>query len=467
MHLSTKEATPLIRSWLNLCLAVLTTGGFYTQQAVQGGLVSAEPAPSPDALSGSYAIQVEQYDWGAGVSQVLLTLEKPAAAVSPEQFLVVEEKQSPLHSSPDIFQSRGELTITRTPRTVTAAYLCTREGKAVNFPSQYVTLELAVSPEEGSPLCFHPEQQHYRWAQPYQLAIELAPGETITAGVPRVAYPALAISRTPTARSLSLADSFTFHTFTGQSHTLPYASFTPQHTQGQKPRVVWLHGLGEGGSDPAIPLLGNRSTFFATPQFQSLTDGAYVLIPQCPTFWMDDGTGQNTAAGKSCYTADLMALIQSYLAAHPGVDPSRVYVGGCSNGGYMTMELLLNCPGFFAAAFPVCQAYEDDWISDQQLSALASTPIWFVHSEGDAVCPPHKSTFPTVERLRQLGAAELHLTRLGEISSPEQSVTYNPHYSWVPVLSGQVEENGLSLFSWLTRQALPTLAVCPPEDAQP
>ena len=53
------------------------------------------------------------------------------------------------------------------------------------------------------------------------------------------------------------------------------------------------------------------------------------------------------------------------------MDPYRVYIGGCSNGGYMTMNMVLRNPGFFAAAYPTCEAYMDQYISDVQIQQLA------------------------------------------------------------------------------------------------
>lgn len=454
----------MIKSWLNLCLAVLTAGTFYGHQAAQGGLISSEPQKNSGTLPGSYTMVVDSYDWGAGVSQVILTFNYKVYQVSASQFQVVEEKQARENSSVDMFQSQGALTITRAPRTVTAAYLSDEQGNRVNQASRFVTLELAVQPNVGSPLCFHSDQQHYLWADPYQLAIDLVPGSSLVAGNARTQYTSLAISRTPAGKRLSQADPFTMDRFTGTQHTLSYASYAPEPDGQQHPLVIWLHGLGEGGTDPSIPLLGNQSAVFAAPEFQSLMGGAYVLLPQCPTFWLDDGSGRTTQTGESCYTADLLALIQHYLDENPGIDRSRIYIGGCSNGGYMTIDLLLHAPGLFAAAFPVCQAYQDSWLTDAQIQLLTQTPIWFVHSQLDQVCPPAQSTFPTAERLLAAGGTQVRLTRLSEVEGPsglvqddpDATYTYNPHYVWVPVFNGQISDpfSGESLFSWLAAQTL-------------
>ena len=126
----------MIKSWLNLCLAILTAGSFYANQASQGGLVSASPVPGEDALSGSYSIIVNGYDWGSAVCGTIIEFDKPIKAVSPEQFFVVEEKQTLEH---------GDTTsIVREQRPVSAAFLCDENGTPVDSPSCYVSLELEV-----------------------------------------------------------------------------------------------------------------------------------------------------------------------------------------------------------------------------------------------------------------------------------------------------------------------------------
>ena len=129
----------------------------------------------------------------------------------------------------------------------------------------------------------------------------------------------------------------------------------------------------------------------------------------------------------------------------------------------MTMELLLRYPDFFAAGFPVCSAYEDRWISEDGLQNLLNVPIWFVHSELDTLCPPTKTTFPTVERLHAAGGKQFRLSRMTTVygdplpdsvsAEPQQ---YNPHFSWVPVLNGDIYDpaSGQTLFQWLVKQQL-------------
>ena len=45
--------------------------------------------------------------------------------------------------------------------------------------------------------------------------------------------------------------------------------------------------MGEGGSDsPALSIMANKANMFADESLQKYFEGAYVLVPQSPTFWM-------------------------------------------------------------------------------------------------------------------------------------------------------------------------------------
>ena len=71
-----------------------------------------------------------------------------------------------------------------------------------------------------------------------------------------------------------------------------YGEYRPSLDDKKHPLVIWLHGLGEGGTDPSIDLLANKVTALADEPFQNCMNQAYVLVPQCPTMWMDSGKGE-------------------------------------------------------------------------------------------------------------------------------------------------------------------------------
>ena len=138
---------------------------------------------------------------------------------------------------------------------------------------------------------------------------------------------------------------------------LSYGYYQPQVTTSNKlPLIIWLHGAGEGGSDNDIVTLGNEVTaLIDTPIQNYFKQGAWVLTPQAPTMWMDNGNGYTTD-GSSIYTENLMSLMDQFVKEHQEIDPNRIYIGGCSNGGFMTMNMIMNYPDYFAAAYPICDA---------------------------------------------------------------------------------------------------------------
>lgn len=178
------------------------------------------------------------------------------------------------------------------------------------------------------------------------------------------------------------------------------------------PLVVWLHGAGEG-QEPYRTVTGNKAVALGEQDIQDKLGGAaWVLTPSCPTFWMDpDGRGELVDDNQSAYSAAVKALIDDFVAAHgDAIDTSRIYVGGLSNGGFMTCRLVADNPGFFAAAVPVCAPWAGALGTKEEYEALAGTPMWWVQADDDPLVAPSthiKSAWP---HLLAAGAQDLHAT---------------------------------------------------------
>ena len=263
-----------------------------------------------------------------------------------------------------------------------------------------------------------------------------------------------------------LVDNFKFgHYATPDRRTLGFASFEPEYKGQRQPLIIWLHGGGEGGNtSPSLPIMGNKATALTQEKIQRYFGGAYVLAPQCPTMWMEGAGANGFADGKPLYEDILMSLIKDYVLANPGIDPNRIYLGGDSNGGYMTLCLIRDNPGYFAAGFPVCEGLADRLISDRDLRNLAQTPLWFVAAKTDTTLPPNEYSVPTVQRLQRIGA-EVYFTYFDDVHDTSgkyfkedgSAWEYPGHWSWIYVYNDEVSANidgrNIKLMEWLAAQS--------------
>ena len=412
----------------------------------------------------SYKTVTETFDWGPSVSKVIVNLGSTvkSSELNTGMFKVHVRRElaegaiSPVEAmreKKDAFISLGAESTSNKDiegdRQVTKAYVSDAQGNPVDS-GEYVTLEMAVSPTDtlGAALNFDLHTLFNNWVKQHY---------TITDGNRLVVDNNQGDIRPQ-------ADKFKYnHKLIGIHDSFPYASFEPEQAsaQNKKPLIIWLHGMGEGGNSPSLPIMGNKATQFADASIQKYFDGAYVLAPQARTYWMHGYNG--FADGTSIYSKTLMEMIKAYVAEHPGVDENRIYVGGDSNGGYMTMLLVRDNPGFFAAAFPTCEGLKDSLISKQDLANIAKTPIWFTAAKTDTVLPPKDYAVPTVERLKKAGA-DVHFSYFDNVidtsgkykKADGTPYEYMGHWSWIYVYNDQCEDtiNGkqVKLFQWMAEQ---------------
>lgn len=405
----------------------------------------------------SYRTVTEVFDWGPSVSKIVLNLGRKAtdAELDPEAFSVhVRRVLAEGSMTPQaVIAKRRNITLGAEAksdkdlageRTVTRAYRSDADGREKKN-GDYLTLELAVAPTDtlGAALNFDLNSFLNNWVT-----------ARYTVEEPRTKL----VVDNAQGDIRPQADRFTYGTMlTGSRGSFPYASYEPR--DGKKhPLIVWLHGMGEGGNSPSLPIMGNKAVAFAGEDIQRYFDGAYVFVPQARTYWMHGKTGFGD--GTSIYSEDLMEAIRTYVREHPGVDPDRIYVGGDSNGGYMTMLLVRDNPGFFAAAFPTCEGLKDSLITEADLQSLARTPLWFTAAKTDTVLPPDDYAVPTVARLKKAGA-DVQFSYFDKVA--DQSGLYKKadgtpyeypgHWSWIYVYNdaceATIDGRSVKLFDWL------------------
>ena len=420
-------------------------------------------------VTGTQKVEIIGEDWGPAVTKTIITLDQEvdASSIQKDDFKVKEIKNG-------IDWSTYQYALLESPRNVLAVYLSDSQGNRTDSQTgNILTIEMYVSPNEGSPFIYDVVDGGLnKWCTTYQLHITLANDATLSSVGEYVDLFDITATIDVTDvnnRICLVADDFNFNTFTdSEGVTYTYGEYVPtSSTTEKKPLVIWLHGAGEGGSDNYIDLLGNEVTALASQEFQSLfSGGAYILTPQSPTMWMDDGTGHYQSGDiGSCYREGLMELIEAYVAGNPNIDTNRIIIGGCSNGGYMTLDMMLTYPDYFAAGYPICEAFSDEFITDAQLQALVDNEvgIWFIHAMNDTAVIPQTTSIATYNRLIALGATNVYYStfetvvdttgRFDDIDG--NAYQYYGHWSWTYFFNNECvadSDASVTCWQWLASQ---------------
>jgi predicted peptidase len=249
-------------------------------------------------------------------------------------------------------------------------------------------------------------------------------------------------------------DAYSYHK---SSDGMNYRLFSPSRDgrdghwsgRGKRPLIVWLHGGGEGGLlsqnyyDNEPTLRANRGALgFSTPEAQKVFGGAYVVAPQAETFWLENGPK---------YSPRVRAIILDLIRRHP-IDPSRIYLAGCSNGGYLTMEMTSLYHDLFAAAVPICGVVRnfphtgDVVLTDAQLKSIR-TPSWLVCAKSDTTVPPVDNSEIAAKLIP--GAI---FTEFDTVT--KNGITYPGHWSWIYVARNDPQYHGQHVWQWMASKKL-------------
>ena len=135
------------------------------------------------------------------------------------------------------------------------------------------------------------------------------------------------------------------------------------------PVIVFLHGLGEKGTDSATTLQSKMSSH---GPFKRISQGrhfpALVFAPQSPGWW-SSGT---------------LKTFLEWIELNYRVDRSRIYLTGLSMGGGGTWDYLRFDSARIAAAIPVCGASSANQSASER-EALVKVPLFSVHNMDDGV----------------------------------------------------------------------------------
>ena len=464
-----------LKKMLKLGICGLLTTSIFTF----GSVSTTHAADVPEQLP-SYKTVTEAFDWGPAISKLVVNLGQPVNInqVDKNSFRVHVKRILPDGSitiAEALRRSNPNNTVLGTESKsdadlegdviITDAYVSDENGNRSYVRGNYVTIELKVAPNYvlTSPLNFDLNTFFNSWVDSQY---------TITAS--RIGNVANVVVNNKQGNIRPQADKFNYGAYSipfatdpanaGFNDSMAFASYEPKDNL-KHPLIVWLHGGGEGGTEPTLPIMGNKAVEFAEDSIQHYFGGAYVLAPQARNFWMLSygDQGMTFADRNAVYSHTLLGLIKKYAEEHPGVDTSRIYIGGDSNGGYMTLVMIRDNPGFFAAAFPTCEGLADSIITESDLRAIAQTPTWFIAAKTDTTLPPDKYVVPTYNRLRNIGA-DVHFSFFDRIvdetglytNDDGSAYEYPGHWSWIYVYNDRCEEviDGVNtkLFQWMANQ---------------
>lgn len=407
------------------------------------------------SLKGDYTAYLQGNDWGENLSQITVHLNQKVDgdSLNKKDFKITEVKDTFDWTKPD----KGVFEV-KNPRTIQAVYISDKTGKKVKDSSEYVTFKMGATPYEGRYYFLSPDAASSQYPEKYELNIKLQKDAKLTSEGNKVEK----LTVSPKIKSLKTdADQFKVAKFHAKDNVdYQYAYFEPKEKSDTL--VVWLHGLLEGGSkntDPYITLLSNKARILADEPFQKTIGNANVLVPQCPSFWMDKSgkdelvNGKIVSDGTSYYLDSLHELIQSYKEK---VGAKKVLIAGCSNGGYMGMLMAKTYGKEYDGYMLICEAMEDRFLSDSDIQKLKDLPLYFVYSKDDPTVIPSENEEPTIARLKAAGAKNVQVAHFehivdqtGKIKDEKgQPYDFGGHSSWVYFFDNAVNTNDTNVNAW-------------------
>ena len=155
--------------------------------------------------------------------------------------------------------------------------------------------------------------------------------------------------------------------YTDENGTMPYRLYVPPTYDPAKqyPLVLFLHGLGEQGSDNIQQVNGNINNLFThvkMPQYESL-----LLAPQTAVGW------------GSLAQVTLARNIAKHVETQYSIAGDQVFCTGLSMGGGGVWHISVNFPEDFDAYVPICGQFSYVLLAGN----MAHKPVWAFHAADD------------------------------------------------------------------------------------
>jgi predicted peptidase len=184
------------------------------------------------------------------------------------------------------------------------------------------------------------------------------------------------------------------------------------------PVIIFLHGLGEGGSDSHANLRVGLAPFVAD---QASTFNFICIFPQSDSGSWDENSENAT---------DVIACLDEVTKQYP-VDTDRVSLTGLSTGGYGTWAIGAKYKERFAALVPMGSSAADF----KDAERLVDMPIRCYHNNGDMFAAMWNDDV-MVNKIKTLGG------------KAEMFKTDGPGHDCWEIAYGETD-----MFSWLAQQS--------------
>ncbi len=211
-------------------------------------------------------------------------------------------------------------------------------------------------------------------------------------------------------------------------NSIDYRYFSPaKENDTQKyPLVVWLHGMGDGMKDGTQVSKSNIS-YWASDEFQArfTNGGAFILAARSKE--------EQGHTWDNSMLEPLKAAIDEFIQKNAdNIDLSRIYIGGYSMGGKMTLKMAISYPEMFAAAFPICPAWSP---SEELLLKAADIPMWLVSGKTDPLVNYYFSISKTWSKICATNAnpEECRFSTLSKVCYEDGERTTSAHHAWFSV----------------------------------
>lgn len=407
-------------------------------------------------ISGNIDVYFKSCDWGTQLLRVLLKLDAPIDRADIDDWEVIEHK----HGCEDDDSEKK----------VTDAFLCNASGERIEEPSQYIVLELYTAPEEMSPFCWNSKENHYEYPEDW---MEEDGGYTVSVHMKDecedltskgITVEDVEINKHP-QKYYTGVDGFTqdqFESSDGIEYT--YAHYEAENSDTM---VVFLHGLSEGGerADALLTAMQTNAAMFISDEFQDTMGGASILIPHCPTYWMNQSPTYDSLEWamynpyiQSWYTQSLHELIADYKEQ---CGAKRVIIVGHSNGGFMTLLLGLYYENEYDGYVMLSEAMWDKSITDEHITNLAKLPLYFVYCNNDQAASPVEYSAPTIRRIKEKRPKDLHVATFDSVNDltgtyfngDGSPYTFDAHQSNIYFFRNNVKCNdcGKSVWDWMAK----------------